>query len=330
MIGSNRVAALLDVPLVLAPMEDVTDAVFRRVCRSVGASLCVTEFIGAEQLIASSKLARRRSSLGTDEGPTALQIYGANADLLVEAARIAETMEPAIIDINCGCWVPQIARRGAGAGWLREPAAMVEMARRIVATVALPVTVKTRIGWGPESHMPIVDLARRLEDVGVEALTIHCRTASMGHSGVADWSWARRAREVVSIPVIVNGDVRTPDDVVRALDETHCAAAMVGRSAIRNPWIFREARSRLAGKPIEGPTRDERRALYLALLDGNVESRGEKSGVASTKRHVDVLGDLDPADRRRLLAAHTMADAREAFDQLVMLADAEAELGAQR
>ena len=105
-LATNRVAALLDVPLVLAPMEDVTDAVFRRVCRSVGASLCVTEFIGAEQLIASSKLARRRSSLGTDEGPTALQIYGANADLLVEAARIAETMAPAIIDINCGCWVP--------------------------------------------------------------------------------------------------------------------------------------------------------------------------------------------------------------------------------
>ena len=138
----------------------------------------------------------------------------------------------------------------------------------------------------------------------------------MGHSGVADWSWARRAREVVSIPVIVNGDVRTPDDVVRALDETHCAAAMVGRSAIRNPWIFREARSRLAGTPIAGPTRDERRALYLALLEGNVLARGEKPGVASTKRHIDVLGDLDLADRRRLLAAHTIADAREAFDQL--------------
>src|SRR6185295_13296748 len=131
--------------------------------------------------------------------------------------------------------------------WLRNPEAMVAMAKLVVEGTTIPVTVKTRIGWGPESHMPIVDLARRLEDVGVAALTIHCRTAAMGHSGAADWSWAARAREVVTIPVIVNGDVRSGDDAVRALTETGCAGVMVGRRAIEHPWVFREIASAFAG-----------------------------------------------------------------------------------
>lgn len=278
-------------PVVLAPMEKVTDAVFRRVCRSVGASLCMTEFVGAEQILADSALARRRASLAADDRPTAIQIYGADPRLLLAAARVAESAGPAFIDINCGCWVPAIARKGAGAGWLRDPAAMVAMARDIAAAVSLPVTVKTRIGLGPESHMPIVDLARRLEDAGIAALTIHCRTANMGHSGPADWNWARRAREVVSIPVIVNGDVRTADDVVHALDETGCAGVMIGRAAIDHPWVFREARARLAGQSCAPPTDAERRNLYRALVEHNVAERGEREGVATAKRHLGVLGD---------------------------------------
>ena len=180
----NLVAELLAAsPVVLAPMEDITDAAFRRICRELGASLCMTEFIGAEQLVADSVLARRRAALPAGDHPTAIQIYGADPDLLMAAARIAESAAPAFIDLNCGCWIPKIARRGAGAGWLRDPTAMVEMARRVVQAVSLPVTVKTRIGWGPESEMPIADLAPRLEDAGIAALTIHCRTAAMGHRG---------------------------------------------------------------------------------------------------------------------------------------------------
>src|SRR5262249_31187133 len=155
--------------------------------------------------------------LAHDDALTAIQIYGSNPERLAEAARVAEAAQPFYIDVNCGCWVPKIAGRGAGAGWLRDPEAMVAMARLVVKAVRLPVRVRTRIGYGPESHMPIVDLARRLEDAGVAALTIHCRTAQAGHSGPADWSWARRAREVVSIPVIVNGDVKTGEDAVRAI-----------------------------------------------------------------------------------------------------------------
>jgi len=174
-------------PAILAPMEDVTDVVFRRLCRNVGAELCLTEFVNVEGLLRGCRNARRKATLGgEDDAPTAIQIYGSDPDRLMEAARVAEAAGPAFIDINCGCWVPKIANRGAGAGWLRDPAAMVAMAARVVRAVSLPITVKTRIGWGPESHMPIVDLAPRLEEVGVAALTVHCRTADMGHRGARD------------------------------------------------------------------------------------------------------------------------------------------------
>jgi tRNA-dihydrouridine synthase len=164
---------------------------------------------------------------------------------------------------------------------------MVAMAKMVVERVGLPVTVKTRVGWGPESHMPIVDLARRLEDVGVQALTIHCRTAQMGHKGEADWSWARRAREAVTFPVLVNGDIKSAEDARRALEETRCAGVMVGRRAIEHPWIFREARALLDhGVHLPPPDARERVALCKAHLRANVEARGEHHGVCVTRRHL--------------------------------------------
>lgn len=310
----NLVGQLLATsPVVLAPMEDITDAAFRTMCRGLGASLCMTEFVGAEQIIADSELARRRAVLAPDDRPTAIQIYGADADLLLAAARIAEAAQPTFIDLNCGCWIPAIARRGAGAGWLRDPTAMVDMARRIVGAVALPVTVKTRIGWGPEREMPIADLACRLEDAGIAALTIHCRTAAMGHRGPADWSWARKARERVAIPVIVNGDVATAEDVVRALQETGCAGVMVGRAAIAHPWIFREAQARLAGRDVVPPTDAERRAMFRRLTEASVARRGERHGVAAAKRHIGVLGPLQAALKPRLLRAQVLTESLAAL-----------------
>ena len=274
-------------PVVLAPMEDVTDAVFRRLCRKHGATLAMTEFVNVEGLLRGCRNARRKIQLCDDDQLTAIQIYGADPQRLAEAAHFAESAEPLFIDVNCGCWVPKIAGRGAGAGWLRDPGAMVAMARMVVDSVALPVTVKTRIGLGPESHMPIVDLARRLEDAGVAAITIHCRTAQMGHSGAADWSWAAKARESVTIPVLVNGDVRSAEDARRAIDETGCAGVMVGRRAIEHPWIFREARALLdEGRELALPTPEERIALCREHLVANVAQRGEPFGVHCTRRHL--------------------------------------------
>lgn len=274
-------------PVILAPMEDVTDVVFRRLCRELGGDLAMTEFVNVEGLLRGCRNARRKIRLADDDGLTAIQIYGSDPARLAEAARFAEEAAPLFLDINCGCWVPKIAGRGAGAGWLRDPAAMVAMAKMVVESVALPVTVKTRIGYGPESDMPIVDLARRLEDVGVAAITIHCRTANMGHSGAADWSWAARAREVVSIPVIVNGDVRSGEDAKRAIDETRCAGVMVGRRAIEHPWVFREAYALLRdGVTVAPPTDLERIELCKKHLRANVEERGESHGVRCTRRHL--------------------------------------------
>lgn len=311
-------------PLVLAPMEDVTDATYRALCRSLGAELCVTEFIAAEQMIANSRLARQRAALAPDDRPTAIQIYGADPDALVRAAVLAEAKEPAYLDLNCGCWVPRIAGRGAGAGWLRRPEAMIDMARRIAAAVSLPVTVKTRIGWGPESDMPILDLARRLEDAGVAGLTIHCRTAQMGYTGRADWQWARRAREGVSVPVIVNGDIASAADCLRALDETGCAGAMIGRAALEDPWIFGEVRALLAGAaPLPRPTELDRLLVFRRVMHDNVAARGAQRGVTVTRRHVGLLGPLRDQLRPLLFATIDLGATLE------ILARAEDELRAR-
>jgi tRNA-dihydrouridine synthase B len=300
-------------PAILAPMEDVTDAVFRRLCRAHGADLCVTEFVNVEGLLRGCGKARRKITLAPEDQPTAIQIYGSDPERLAEAARVSEAAGPAFLDINCGCWVPKIARRGAGAGWLRDPAAMVAMAKMVVESVSLPVTVKTRIGFGVEAEgeMPIIDLARRLEDAGVRALTIHCRTAKMGHSGAADWSWAAKARAVTSMPVIVNGDVDSAEAAGRALAETGCAGVMIGRRAIEHPWVFREIRAWLdRGEIVAPPTAAERIAQARDHLIANVELRGEPRGVHSARRHLSgYLRGLAGAGalRRELFGCDTLA-----------------------
>jgi tRNA-dihydrouridine synthase B len=291
-------------PVILAPLEDVSDEVFRRICRSRGAEICVTEFVNVEGLLRGCRNAKRKITLAPDDAMTAIQIYGSDPDRLAEAAEVAEASAPFYIDINCGCWVPKIAGRGAGAGWLRDPAAMVAMAKMVAQRVKLPVTVKTRIGYGPESEMPIIELAKRLEGVGVRVLTIHCRTAKMGHSGEADWTWAEKAKKNVNIPVIVNGDVCSGPDAARALESTGCDGVMIGRRAIEHPWVFREARAQLdQNVELPLPTAAERFTLCREHLRANVAMRGEPFGVRCTRRHLSgYLSGLRGASelRRRL------------------------------
>ncbi|MDX2089608.1 MAG: tRNA-dihydrouridine synthase [Kofleriaceae bacterium] len=298
----------------------MSDPVFRAICRARGAELCVTEFVNVEGLLRGCKQAIEKTRLAADDQPTVIQIYGADAPRLAEAAEVAADSHPVWVDVNCGCWVPKIARRGAGAGWLRDPNAMVAMAKMVVERVRLPVTVKTRIGYGPESEMPIVELAARLADVGVRALTVHCRTAQMGHTGQADWSWARKAREKVKIPVIVNGDIRSGQDCVRALAETGCEAVMIGRYAIEHPFVFREARALLdTGRPLPPPTHYERVKLCREHLLAQCEARGERRGVRAMRRYYPgylhgVRGS--GAIRRTLNATDSMSAVLDLFADL--------------
>ncbi len=306
-------------PAILAPMEDVTNWAYRRLCRRFGAALCVTEFVNVEGLLRGCQKAKRKITLEPDDQPTAIQIYGSEAPRLAEAAAVIAETEPCFIDLNCGCWVHKIARRGAGAGWLRDPAAMVSMAALVVKAASVPVTVKTRIGFGTEEEMPIVDLARRLEDVGIAALTLHCRTAKMGYRGQADWSWAGRTQAAVSMPVVVNGDIKSAADAERALAETGCRGIMIGRRAIEHPWIFREVRALLdRGEELPPPTVAERFALCREHLAQNVAIRGEPFGVHHTRRHLaGYIRGLHRAAvlRRELFQQETLADCLATLDR---------------
>jgi tRNA-dihydrouridine synthase B len=227
--------------LLLAPMEDVTDIAYRKVCKDLGADIVYTEFVNSEGLVRESEKTHKKLRIMENERPVGIQIYGANIDSMVEAAKIAEAENPDIIDINAGCWVKNVAKRGAGAGLLLDPQYMQDMVEAIVKAVNKPVTVKTRIGWDQENIM-ILEVAKRMEDAGARALTIHCRTRSQGHNGEAEWHWIPKIKNVVDIPVVVNGGAYSAEETVRAFEETAADGVMIARGAIQNPWIFREVK----------------------------------------------------------------------------------------
>ncbi|NOY05639.1 MAG: tRNA dihydrouridine synthase DusB [Chlorobi bacterium] len=277
----------IDKGLFLAPMEDVTDISFRLLCKKFGADLVFTEFVNADGLVRSKKPAKTHAKmiLHPEEHPIGIQIYGGDIETMIPAAEMAAAREPELIDINAGCWVKKVAKRGAGAGLLRDLPYMVKMAGAIVKTVDLPVTVKTRLGWDQDS-IQIVELAKMLEDVGVQALTVHCRTRAQGHSGTPDWSWIPKIKSAVSIPVVLNGGVMTAEDVKSAFDQTGCDAVMIARGAITNPWIFRQAKEFMAtGKVTTEPCLDERIHVCLELLQLAVRYKGERRAVLEMRKH---------------------------------------------
>lgn len=230
--------------LLLAPMEDVTDIAFRKLCKEFGADIVYTEFINSDGLIRSNQKTFKKLEITEEERPVGIQIYGGNLEPMIESAKIAEEKNPDIIDINAGCWVKKIANRGAGAGLLKDPEYFQKMVESIVKSVKIPVTVKTRIGWD-SSSINILEIAKRVEDSGAAAITIHCRTRCQGHSGKPDWSWISKVKEIVKIPVILNGGIYSAEDVVRAFNQTNADGVMIARGAIGNPWIFKEAKELL-------------------------------------------------------------------------------------
>lgn len=274
----------IDKAILLAPMEDVTDISFRLVCRELGADVVYTEFVNSEGLIRSNERTHKKLKILDAERPVGIQIYGSNIESMVGAARIAEEENPDIIDINAGCWVKNVVGCGAGSALLKDIPYLVELVKSVVKAVSLPVTVKTRIGWDNDS-IKIVEVAKRLEDAGIKALTVHCRTRSMGHKGNADWSWIPKVKEAVSIPVVLNGNVMDASDVKQAFSETNADGVMIARGAIGNPWIFLEAKEIMSKGYIHTNVDDEMKIkTCLRHLELAIDVKGERRAVLEHRK----------------------------------------------
>ena len=275
-------------PLFLAPMENVTDASFRFICKEFGADMMYTEFISSDGLIRDAKSSLAKLEIFDYERPIGIQIYGHIPEAMVEAAKMAEEANPTLIDINFGCPVNKIANRGAGSGMMRYPDKMVEITRQVVQAVKLPVTVKTRLGWDENSKI-IVELAERLQDVGIAALTIHGRTRSQLYKGEADWRLIGevKANHRIHIPIIGNGDISTPEDARSAFGNYGVDAIMIGRATYGHPWIFKEIKHYLStGNPMQELTLEEKKDLALRHLQKSIEIKGERKGVLEMRRHL--------------------------------------------
>lgn len=270
-------------PVMLAPMEDVTDPSFRLICKEMGADFVYTEFVSAEALVRNVPSTARKLQISPAERPAAIQIYGREPEPMAEAAKMAEDAGADVIDINFGCPVKKVAGKGAGAGLLRDVPKMLDITRAVVDAVDKPVTVKTRLGWDCNSKI-IVELSEMLQDCGIAALTVHGRTRSQMYTGEADWEAIGevKANPRLHIPVIGNGDIDSPQKVDAAFDKYGVDAVMVGRAAIGNPWIFRS----LKGGP--EPTLAEKFALLRRQISESIDRIDQYRGILHIRRHLAV------------------------------------------
>lgn len=300
-------------PLFLAPMEDVTDPSFRHMCKQFGADMVYTEFISSDGLIRDGAKSVAKLNISDAERPVGIQIYGHLIEPMVEAARIAQEACPDVIDINFGCPMKKIAGRGAGSGMMRDVPLMVEMTRRIVEAVDIPVTVKTRLGWDEESKN-IEDIAVRLQDVGISALTIHGRTRAQIYSGTADWTLIGKVKNnpIIKIPIIGNGDIDSPEKAAAAFNDYGVDGVMIGRATYGRPWIFREIRHYLStGELLAQPSVLERVEIAKQHLLKSVEIKGDKVGILEMRRHLSNYFKGLPNFKQTRLQLVTLGDVEE-------------------
>ena len=287
--------------ILLAPMEDVTEPPFRLICKRLGADIVYTEFISSEGLIRNARKAKAKLFIYEEERPAAVQIFGGNEDVMDGAAKISEQAGPDFIDINCGCWVKDVALRGAGAGLLKDLPKMRRIAEAVMRNVSLPVTLKTRLGWD-ENSIVIVDVAKMMEEIGIQALTVHCRLRPQGNKGDADWSWIKRIKDSgVSIPIVLNGNIKTPEDVKFAFDNFDPDAVMIGQGAINNPWIFSQSKSLINNGHYNEPSIEERIDTCISHLKLCCELKGEHYGTMEFRKHYSgYLRDLPGISKFRM------------------------------
>jgi nifR3 family TIM-barrel protein len=309
-------------PVFAAPMEDVSEPSFRYMCKKHGADLLYSEFVSSDAIVRQVKKTMRKLVTYEYERPFAMQLYGKEPDVMAEAARILEELHPDIIDINFGCPVRKVAGKGAGAGLLQNIPKMIEIAESVVKAVSVPVTVKTRLGWD-ESSKPIVDVAKKLQNVGVQALTIHGRTRAQMYTGEADWTLIGEVKNTpgITIPIIGNGDVDSPQKAKHMFDKYGVDAVMVGRASIGHPWIFREIKHFLqTGTELPPMTLAEQVYELKEYMDKSVEIKGLPQGVIHMRRQFakGFKGLRDFRDTRiKLLTRTDYDETRALLDEIV-------------
>ena len=313
---------LADFPLLLAPMEDVSDPPFRALCKENGADVVYTEFISSEGLIRDAAKSVMKLDIYEKERPVGIQIFGANLDSMLQSVEIVERSKPDIIDINFGCPVKKVVSKGAGAGILRDIDKMVSLTKAMVEHTNLPVTVKTRLGWDHNS-IKIVEVAERLQDVGCKAIAIHGRTRVQMYKGEADWTPIAKVKNNsrMHIPVFGNGDVNSPEAAKRMRDDYGLDGAMIGRASIGNPWFFNEVKHYLnTGEELLPPTMAERVEAARRHLQMAIDWKGEKLGVFETRRHYTNYFRGIPhfkEYRMKMVTSDDAADVFAAFDEVL-------------
>ncbi len=314
--------ALPDFPLLLAPMEDVSDPPFRALCKEHGADVVYTEFISSEGLIRDAAKSVQKLDIYNKERPVGIQIFGSNLDSMLRSVEIVEASNPDIIDINFGCPVKKVVCKGAGAGILKDIPKMVALTEAMAKHTSLPITVKTRLGWDHDS-IHIVEVAERLQDVGCKAIAIHGRTRAQMYKGEADWApiAAVKNNARMHIPVFGNGDVNTPEQAKKMRDEYGLDGAMIGRASIGNPWFFNEVKQYLqTGTPKAPPSIEDKVAAARRHLQMAIDWKGETLGVLETRRHYTNyfkgIPNFKPL-RTRMVTANESAEVFEVLDEIL-------------